>query len=410
VHFNLEFRDRLRDRIMGQSSRRLDLTAELSRRGLQRADFSENAYWFEVETPAHRFTNVVAVLDRQHYLGLVARDSFDPQLAASVVQFVRDRQAEIVPTKPVEILERFHHQGCLFDCVLVVSPQANVLYQADSPALHSRSFEAIPIYRCEFSGDETPELFKLVRSDFVPTLDWRRSPAPRIWMSFRDAASGVRSTGHKSSLATLDEALYQIHQLPLAEDSWVQIDNYSAERARLSFQSREYVIESGAGDTRAVPESEIDGWTKQFLTLGLHPETRGVNPSTSEPKPPTPRLSLYLADYQRDRYIDAKEPVAVDLGKALDEFDRLSDTRGCFIGFRRNDGEVLQFIWNHDQTLSADIPVSGRRASLVRRGTWDELRPLIERFANGAPTRELPDFHLESHDQSNRPFSNGSSR
>jgi hypothetical protein len=71
---------------------------------------------------------------------------------------------------------------------------------------------------------------------------------------------------------------------------------------------------------------------------------------------------------------------------------------------------VLQFIWNHDQTLSADIPVSGRRASLVRRGTWEELRPLIERFANGASTRELPGFHLESNDQSNRASSNGSSR
>jgi hypothetical protein len=395
---------------MGQSSPGLDLTAELSRRGLQTADFSENAYWFEIETPAHRFTNVVAVLDRERYLGLVARDSFDPQLAASVIQFVRDRQAEIVPTNPVAILERFHHQGCLFDCVLVVSPQANVLYQTESPTLHSRSFEAIPIYRCEFSGDETPELFRLVRSDFVPTLDWRRSPAPRIWMSFRDAASGVRSTGHKPSLAALDQAIYQIHQLPLAEDSWVQIDNYLAEGARLSFRGREYVIESTAVDTRAVPESEIDSWTRQFLTVGLHPETHVVNPSISRPEPHASQLSLYLADYERDRYIDAKEPLAVDLGKALDEFDRLSDTRGCFIGFRRSDGEVLQFIWNHDQTLSADIPVSGRRASLVRRGTWEELRPLIERFANGASTRELPGFHLESNDQSNRASSNGSSR
>ena len=49
------------------------------------------------------------MLERERYLGLVARDSFDPQLAAFVVQFVRDRQAEIVPTNPVAILERFHH-------------------------------------------------------------------------------------------------------------------------------------------------------------------------------------------------------------------------------------------------------------------------------------------------------------
>jgi hypothetical protein len=61
------------------------------------------------------------------------------------------------------------------------------------------------------------------------------------------------------------------------------------------------------------------------------------------------RLLLYLTDYERDRYIAAKAPLAVDLGKALDEFDRLSDARECFIGFRRIDGEVLQFIWNHDQ-------------------------------------------------------------
>jgi hypothetical protein len=266
------------------------------------------------------------VLGRERYLGLVARDSCDPERTASVVQFVRDRQAEIDSTNPVAVLKRFHHQGCLFECVLVASPQANVLYQADSLALHSRSFEAIPIYRCEFSGDETPELFGLVRSDFVPTLDWRRSLEPRIWISFRDAASGVRSTGHKPSLATLDGAICQIHQLPLAEDCWVQIDNYLAECARLSFRNCEYVIESTAVNTRAVPESEIDNWTRQFLTVGLHPETHVVNPSISELELQASRLSLYLADHERDLYIDAKEPLVVDLRKALDEFDRLSDT------------------------------------------------------------------------------------
>lgn len=189
----------------------------------------------------------------------------------------------------------------------------------------------------------------------------------------------------------------------MAEDSWVQIDNYLAERARLSFRDHEYVTESTAIDTRAVPEIEIDSWTRRFLTVGLHPETHAVNPSNCGPEPHASQLSLYLADYERDRYIDAKQPVAVDLGKALDEFDRLSDTRG-FIGFRRNDGAVLQFIWNHDQTLSADLPILGRRASLVRRGTREELGALIERIANGAPTRELPDFHLESHAKATGPF------
>jgi hypothetical protein len=105
---------------------------------------------------------------------------------------------------------------------------------------------------------------------------------------------------------------------------------------------------------------------------------------------------MCLCDYDRDRVIASAEPIPVDLRTALDEFDRLSGTDRCFIGFVRSDGETLQFAWNDDGTLSADIPFPATKSSLARRGTREGLRPLIETFAGGVPVRELPDFHLQA--------------
>ena len=93
---------------------------------------------------------------------------------------------------------------------------------------------------------------------------------------------------------------------------------------------------------------------------------------------------MFLYDEERERVIPAAGPITVSIEQALDDFDRLSDTADNYIGFIRDDGEVLQFAWNGDSSLDIDVPVPARDGSFSRRSAFDECRALIEPFARGA--------------------------
>jgi hypothetical protein len=86
----------------------------------------------------------------------------------------------------------------------------------------------------------------------------------------------------------------------------------------------------------------------------------------------------------------------MSVARALDEFVRLSDVDGCFIGFQRSDGKVLQFVWNADGTLNADVPEPGRNGSMQATGTWEEFGRLIEPFAMGENLDQWPGFQFQS--------------
>jgi hypothetical protein len=249
----------------------MNITTELSSQKIRPADFADSAYQYEVQTPAYHFTTVVATLSGPNsFVALVARNSFDPALASAVLQFVRNRSVVLGPNESVRILPDFSHADYPFDCVLVVGPKAHVLFQNESAALHSQTLELIPIRHCEFSGDETPDLFQLIRRKFVSTLDWRRTPSPRIWMSFHDFSTGVRSTGQKPGLATAAQATHQIHQLIKDPRSWVEIANYLGQSIRLSVEDHVYLARQGEGGNAVrINESEIDEWTNQFLMEGI---------------------------------------------------------------------------------------------------------------------------------------------
>ena|ERR1700733_10505240 len=129
----------------------------------------------------------------------------------------------------------------------------------------------------------------------------------------------------------------------------------------------------------------------------MHPQANLLSkPSLTSGASQEVKLQVFLSDYERDRHIDAKEAVPLSLTDALTEFDRLSNTSGSFIGFRRADGSILQFIWNDDRLLDADVPDPSREGSFARSGTWRELRPLVPQFAAGRPIADLPGFYFHA--------------
>ena len=94
-------------------------------------------------------------------------------------------------------------------------------------------------------------------------------------------------------------------------------------------------------------------------------------------------------------YGDSSKPLPCSLKDIVIAFDNLSRTNGFFIGFERGDGSAIQFVWNDPYLLTVDIPLLSQGGSLVINGSVEELRPLIEQFANAVLVESLPGFELK---------------
>lgn len=96
------------------------------------------------------------------------------------------------------------------------------------PDIQPCSAVAFPVHRCEFSGTESPEIFKLMRKEFVSTLDWNRVPACKAIMAFANNATGVKATNR--GLAKVDAVRVQLKSLGCRDKSHIDIENYLGNR------------------------------------------------------------------------------------------------------------------------------------------------------------------------------------
>lgn len=252
---------------------KLDVLQELSGYyDVERTRDGGNAYRLGVSTPAHKFFTLLTPLnDSPWFLDITARDFFDEKLAVGLLEFVRMNKARLDLEQAGSILEGFHVTGYTFDTTLVVGPAGHDSFKVESPRLHARTLVVLPIYRCEFSGHENAEFVKLIRSEFVPTIDWKRKPAPQIWMKYSSLRMNTRSHGKKLGLATLDVLLYELKELPGSRGSFVEIKSFKGEQCKLVSEGELVVIESPllAQPMRVPAREPLGDWMEAFVTLGF---------------------------------------------------------------------------------------------------------------------------------------------
>ena len=135
---------------------------------------------------------------------------------------------------PARLLEGFHYAGTGFNGVLLVGPSVHRQYQTISPRLHDLTLVAFPVFPGEFSGDEKPDHIDLIRREVVNPLNWKRAPSPQVWLRFKDAVTGVRSTGKKPGLTTEASLLKMLQSMAPAEGSFVEITNFRGEKVTLT--------------------------------------------------------------------------------------------------------------------------------------------------------------------------------
>jgi hypothetical protein len=247
-------------------SETINLLGELSDRNPRPYPAIMGACIYHDQTPAHQFTTVVAPIpEGEYFVALPSRDYFDERLATSVLAFVLNRAQTLSVQKTLTIIEGFSCDEYLFDCVAVLNPSAANQYEYESDLLNRNMFVAFPIYRCELSGDESKDLIDLIRHDFLPTLDWKRHPRPKVLMSFQNAKTKIRSTEERPRLATLQNVLSEIGNLFGAERSWIILENYKGQRCRIAWMKDAYNVELPDQETNRANKTALIDLIRRFL-------------------------------------------------------------------------------------------------------------------------------------------------
>jgi hypothetical protein len=238
---------------------------------LQEWPHFQNAVLYETVTPACRYTYVVCPLERLDRLALVVGGTFDELLAVSMLAFLMDRQDELSGNLSVTKLVGFTCAGYQFDAVLVLGWDSHHAYDAVDEALSKATLQVWPIYRCEFTGHETPEEVDLIvhRGPCLP--NWTRGPCPLVYIRVRNRKTGVQI--RRKHYTDSAYALHELNALPADPKSHVELENYLGQKVIATNQGTDYVARSAdKAHERAIRRGTGEHWLKEFLEVGLTAE------------------------------------------------------------------------------------------------------------------------------------------
>lgn len=242
---------------------KLDLSKELSSKNAAPFPRLSGALIYYDETPSHRFTTVIApILGGDYCVALPSRDSFDETLAAAILSFLVQRESCFSANLPLRLLDNFSCPKYFFNTIAALSPKAARQFEHDNRSLSDRAFVAFPIFRCELSGDESPDLLEEIRHGFLPSLDWSRSPCPKVIMAYHNMKNMASS---RPRIAKLSTVIFEVEQLQDAEDSWIELENYQKRRCRIVWANGRYILEFSGNELATNDKSSITKMILAFL-------------------------------------------------------------------------------------------------------------------------------------------------
>lgn len=231
----------------------------------EHVDFNGDTLLQAYETPIYNFVDIVHPLPHlDALLYIVARNSFDEKLAQSMISTCELEQQCIDGTKPIQLF-------CLsckthpFNQIAIVDSACHLRFEADAD-LHSRTIEAFPVFRGEFSVGDTAEIVRLVRSDFIDTVDWKRDFAPRVWTRFDNKKTGEATTGVDFGLSKIQIIERVLGELADDGHSFIELKNYLGQSCRITVENAEYqaVVDH---ECHRIPfdQTIIGNWLESFL-------------------------------------------------------------------------------------------------------------------------------------------------
>lgn len=116
-----------------------------------------------------------------------------------------------------------------FDALLLVPPHYHDYFAGRLDAQRGRLILCVPIYGCEFAGDETAQIFRLLTREVVPIRDWRRFAHPRIQLRFSNPVTGGGTDDAVAGgyvFAGYDLVLRELADLDGVADGFIELVNH----------------------------------------------------------------------------------------------------------------------------------------------------------------------------------------
>lgn len=109
-------------------------------------------------------------------------------------------------------------------------------HEARPKYILEKTIWAVPIYDCEFSGDESPlEIQAMIRKPYetIDIADWKRNVVPKLKMSFTNYSTQSGTKNRIFKIATLDNLSWAMSVLR-DDISYIGFENYKHEKYKIT--------------------------------------------------------------------------------------------------------------------------------------------------------------------------------
>jgi hypothetical protein len=111
------------------------------------------------ETPAHNYESVVKVVDGERLIELTARDRFDGELAAFVLDTMDGQELPVLGSGRIRVIAARFPQPWRLECIVVVPPPIAKRFDHQSARLRRITYWIIPAFAGEFRNGEDGDAF-----------------------------------------------------------------------------------------------------------------------------------------------------------------------------------------------------------------------------------------------------------
>ncbi|AHG43350.1 hypothetical protein N018_25205 [Pseudomonas syringae CC1557] len=125
-------------------------------------------------------------------------------------------------------------------------------------------FLCLPIFRCEFSGNESPEEFRELRLHYNPTLDWERDKHPKIRVYFDNPKTGA-GVVEDGVFFRLNALLNEINNLNGVSNGFIEITNWAGAVIEiLSPEHDKYLLIRNREDEEEISKADLISLVNDF--------------------------------------------------------------------------------------------------------------------------------------------------
>ncbi len=196
----------------------------------------------------------------EHDLAIASRNVDDPEFAASVVLNAPPRLSHDGPTifKIPSNAYGFTH------AMAVPSTYHGLLNQIEK---RTGLFLCLPIFPCEFNGNESEDDFRWSTHHIVDVNNWHRTRQPKISLYFDNARTGG-GTDKDGAIVSLETLIAEIDNLNGVGNGFIEITNYRGEVIEvLSPAEDHYVLIRNRQDEEAMDRAGLVAAVETF-TIG----------------------------------------------------------------------------------------------------------------------------------------------